>query len=379
MPQDILPGLLTALHFYFHHLSEHQKAKVFNHYSFAIKYDSGIKDVLSACHQCSSMRYLPREMFEQSSTPSSTAPGQQFASDVIRRNGQKLFAIWDVHSSFTSDMIILDEFAGSLRSTILLTTSMLRTPSSIVRVDNASGFQSLREDRSLASHGITLDFGRVKNVNKNPVPEKGNQELEIELLRQDPSGAPVSALQLDKAVCSLNSRIRKQGLSAKEILFCRDQLTCKQLDIDDKQLCALHESIHGQNHFSSAKSKAWGRSKAKSANISLGYLVHIKSEGSKFRARDQYIVTDISDRFAILQKLNGSSFISRQYQVPLSDIFPVMEIKPSNLLANDSHPDEPPDHSDSDDNYCQEEILQFLLIVIRIWRTLSLGPNQKLL
>ena len=151
------------------------------------------------------------------------------------------------------------------------------------------------------------------------------------------------------------------------------------MDIDDKQLCALHESIRGQNHFSSAKSKARGRSKAKSANISLGYLVYIKSEGSKFRARDQYIVTDISDRFAILQKLNGSSFISRQYQVPLSNIFPVMEIKPCNPLVNDSHPDEPPDHSDSDDNYCQEEILQFLLIVIRIWRTLSLGPNQKLL
>ena len=146
-------------------------------------------------------------MFKQSSTPSPTAPGQQFASDVICHNGQKLFSIQDVHSSCTSAMIIPDESAGSLRSAILLTTSMLHTSSSIVRVANASGFQSLGEDRSLASHDITLDFCRVKNVNKNPVAEKGNQELEIELLRQDPSGAPVPALQLDKAVCSLNSRI----------------------------------------------------------------------------------------------------------------------------------------------------------------------------
>ena len=157
-------------------------AKVFNCYFFAVKYDSGIKDVLSACHQCNSMRYLPREMSEQPSTPSPTAPGQLFASDLIRRNGQKLFVIWDLHS-FTLAMIIPDESAGSLRSAILLTTSMLHTPSSIARVDNASGFQSLREDRSLASHGITLDLSHVKNVNKNTVAEKGNQELEIELIK----------------------------------------------------------------------------------------------------------------------------------------------------------------------------------------------------
>ena len=160
---------------------------------------------------------------------------------------------------------------------------MLRTPSLIVRVDNASGFQSLREDMSLASHGIILDFCRVKNVNKNPVAEKGNQELEIELLAQD----PVSAfIQLDKAVCFLSSRICNRGLPAKEILFCHDQLTCKQLDIDDEQLCALQENIPCQNHFSSAKSEAWGGPKAKSANISLCDPVYIKSEGSKFRAHD---------------------------------------------------------------------------------------------
>ena len=207
----------------------------------------------------SSMQFyemFTEEMFEQSLTSSPTASGQQFASDVICRNGQKLFAIRDVHSSFTSAMIIPEESAGSLRSAIVLATSMLYTSSSIVRVDNDSGFQSLREDNSLAFNGVTLDFGIVKKVNKNPVAKKDNQELEIELLRQDPSGASVSALLFDKAVCSLNSSIRSQGLSEKEILCFRDQLTCKQLDSDDKQLCDLQESIRGQNHFSSAKSKA---------------------------------------------------------------------------------------------------------------------------
>ena len=45
--------------------------------------------------------------------------------------------------------------------------------------------------------------------------------------------------------------------------------------------------------------------------------------------------------------------MSRQYQAPLSNIFPVMEIKSNNPLINDNHPDQPSDHSNSDDNYCQ--------------------------
>ena len=65
------------------------------------------------------------------------------------------------------------------------------------------------------------------------------------------------------------------------------------------------------------------------------------------------IVTDIIDRFEIMQNSDVSSFMSCKYQFLLSNIFPVMEIKPSNPLVNNSHPDEPLDHSDSDDNCWQ--------------------------
>ena len=70
-----------------------------------------------------------------------------------------------------------------------------------IRLDNAPGL---------------LDFGKVKNVNRNPVAEKCNQELEKELLKMDPSGSPVTPLTLSTATNTLNSRIRQQGLSAKE-------------------------------------------------------------------------------------------------------------------------------------------------------------------
>ena len=72
-----------------------------------------------------------------------------------------------------------------------------------MRVDNALGFNSLRNDQQLCAHGISLDFGRTKNVNKNPVGEKANSELEIELLKIDPTGAPVSNVTLQNAVHAL--------------------------------------------------------------------------------------------------------------------------------------------------------------------------------
>ncbi len=103
----------------------------------------------------------------------------------------------------------------------------------MIRVDTAPGFVSLKNNSELSAHGITLDYGRIKNINKNPVAERCNQELELELLHIDPSGAPVSAVVLQDAVHNLNLRVRNRGLSAREILFCRDQVTSARLDIND--------------------------------------------------------------------------------------------------------------------------------------------------
>ena len=107
-----------------------------------------------------------------------------------------------------------------------------------MRIDNAPGFLPLKGDTILFSHGITLDFGRVKNVNKNPVAERTNQELECELLRIDPSGAAVSLRTLQQALKNLNTRIRNRGLSAQEVLFCRNQATGKQLTFQDEATAA---------------------------------------------------------------------------------------------------------------------------------------------
>ena len=86
-----------------------------------------------------------------------------------------------------------------------------------VHVDPAPGFCALAGDPILLSHGITLEIGRVKNPNKNPVAERAIEELGLELLNLSPKGAPVSNVTLAQATANMNSCIWRDGLSASGV------------------------------------------------------------------------------------------------------------------------------------------------------------------
>ena len=129
----------------------------------------------------------------------------------MRRNRQKIIVTRDVHSSFTGASILTDETGNSLRNGHLITLSNIRAPTCSTQVDNAPGFTSLLDDPILTKHGINIDFGRVKNKNANAVIDKGIQELEREMLQVDPNGGPLTAVQLQLVVETLNTRIRNRG------------------------------------------------------------------------------------------------------------------------------------------------------------------------
>ena len=76
-------------------------------------------------------------------------------------------------------------------------------PPAVISVDPAPGFMALRNDETLKSLRLSLEIGRVKNSNKNPVVEKAILEPEEELLKQEPKGGPVSQLGLVIAVARL--------------------------------------------------------------------------------------------------------------------------------------------------------------------------------
>ena len=110
----------------------------------------------------------------------------------------------------------------------------MHPPAAVVHTDPAPGFKSLIIDKLLEHHNIQIELGRVKNKNKNPIADKCVQKLENELLGQEPGGGPITSLQLSVATAQLNSRLRSQDLSSRELWTQRDQFTQNQLPLNDQ-------------------------------------------------------------------------------------------------------------------------------------------------
>ena len=355
VPAAILPGLLTSLHLRFDHATQSQLTQLFNRHFFAIRSAPGIASTVKSCEHCNSIKKMPRELLEQSASPSASKPGEVFYADVLRRSRQHILVTRDVHSSYTTSSIIPDETSESLRNGLVINTCNIRASSSAVYVDTAPGFRSLKDDALLKKYGMTIELGREKNKNAISVADKGIQELEREMLNIDPSGGPLSEVQLQLVVETLNTRIRNRGLSSREILFQRDQHTNNQLFLDDDTLAKQQSAIREKNHHSSALSKAQGNPPAKLQNFEVGCLVFVKNEGSKNQARDRYIITKIEGSRATLQKL-GTQFMSRRYLVPMSQLYTASgqsaedHSNNAQIASDSSDSDYNPESSDDADN-----------------------------
>jgi hypothetical protein len=360
VPRSVLPGLLTALHLQLDHPVKSQLVKVFHRYFYALDADNNIQSVTSACSQCAALARLPQEVVEYSSSPPPTGPGSMFACDVLRRAKQKIFLVRDTFSSFTKAKLIPDESKNTLRDALIeLTADLKASTGAVVRADGATAMQSLISDTVLARHGISIEVGRLKNINKNPIAEKCIQELENEMLRKHPTASPISPPQLAVVVNILNSRIRHRGLSAKEILFQRDNETLTQLNFSDKHLAKQQHEKRLQNHLPSALSKAPKGIPAGKAMVKPGDLVYVKVDGSKHSARDRYIVSSCTPDFVHIQKLIGSQFRSKEYKVKRTEIYPVPYHGPPPLTAHqDSHLDVSSSSDDDADQGDKSAIIQ---------------------
>ena len=87
-------------------------------------------------------------------------------------------------------------------------------PTTVVRVDPAPGFKSLVDDQTLLHHGITIEMGRKKNPNKNPVAERAVQEFEEQLAKLF-NNRILTPLEVILICNSVNEKIRYPGLSSK--------------------------------------------------------------------------------------------------------------------------------------------------------------------
>ena len=195
-------------------------------------------------------------------------------------------------------------------------------------------------------------MGNVKNINKNPVAERAIEELGLECLHLYPEGGSLSKVTLALATANLNSRIRQSGLSARELWTQRDQLTCEQLPIQDRQIILQQHMARTHNHLFSAKSKANGQTQNAGHNIKVGDLVFLYADRDKTRARDKYIVTSVSGTQCQIRKFTKTQFRSKVYDVKIGDCYPVIsnalaQSPPGPIRGLDLH-DIPESDSDSD-------------------------------
>jgi len=219
-------------------------------------------------------------------------------------------------------------------------------PKAVVRVDPAAGFVALRNDSTLAQHGIQLEFGRTKNPNKNPVAERAIQELEDELLRDTHGGATITAMKLAVVTARLNSRIRSRGLSSREMWTQRSQFTNEQLPMSDLDLIESQHRAREINHRHSERSKSHGVPISPDHQIQPGDLVYLLADKSKLHARERYLVTSTDEQWCVIKKFNGPQLRNTSYKVKCSECMVI----PSTTIKR------PPSHRQDGD--CIEEVAE---------------------
>ena len=271
---------------------------------------------------CSNPQLFNR--IDQSTSSPPDAIGRSFAADVIKRSRQLIFVLRETVTSYTSSVSLEDERHQTSRDAIVKLCLELRPMDglpAVIHTDPARGFKVLVNDPLLKKHRITIELGQAKNPNKNPVTERAVQELETELLRQEPLGGAVSPFTLAVATSALNSRIRSHGSSSREMWTQRDQFSNQQLPLADDHLIALQHEQRLSNHPHSERSKAPLHSRRPTPVIDVGGLVYLHSDRNKSRARDRYLVVAIDPPFCDIKKFIGSQLRSSSYHVKLTECF----------------------------------------------------------
>ena len=326
VPRSVIDGLLASLHIKLDHPLTNQMKLVAHRYFYALDMDAAIERVSSTCHICHSLASFTHAKESQTCSDPPDGVGIQFAADVIRRERQYIFVLRETVTSYTWSSIIPNEQASSLRDALLLLCIPIRPmdgPQTVVRVDPAPGFVSLKEDAKLASYGIVLDVGRVKNKNKNPIAERAVQEMENELLKQDPTGGSVDHICLASATSRLNARIRSRGMSSREMLLQRDQFSNQQIPVCDRELIIKQHEAKLKNHPHSEKSKAPLRQYRTEPVLDVGDLVYLFNDKDKSKARDRYIVVSTDNDWLYIRKFTGKQLRNASYKVKRTECYKV--------------------------------------------------------
>ena len=337
VPANFYPGLVQALHIKLNHPSKSQLLRLMSRHFYCAGQARIIEEITSACTLCASLRELPKELFSQSTTLNPVF-GATFSADVIKKDGQLVFLCREKLSQFTFTKIISDETADSLRDAIVAAViDLIPETGTMVQVDCAPGLQTLAAEAKLDGSilkklGITIDLGRVHNVNKNPVAENAIKEFHKERLKLNPAGGRISEIERSVITKNMNSRVRERGLTPKEMAFNRDQVTNEVKPTNDDELCRLQVQFRTDRHPN--KNDVLN----KNISISVGDNVFLKADKSKLRGREAYKVTKLfqknEEEWATILKCENK-FMSKEYLVKTSEIFKIPGNEISPVMENE--------------------------------------------
>ena len=299
IPEDVSRGLLHGLHINLNHPTSYQLQMAIDTRFFLLDRDKKIKDVWDNCTLCQSVAKIPVEIHTYQPNQMPDHPGKSFTVDILRTSKRYIMVSMENFSGFLTTAFLASEKADTLLEGLIQTISPFKasTPSLVtIRTDKAPGFNALKnKPNELKDLGIDLDLGEPKNKNSTALVDRKMQELETEIKKLSPNQNFVSVKLLAKATSAVNEKIRNQGLSSKEILFSRDQYSHANLPLEDKSISENVMRERTTNNAYSAKSKAQVQKSASSANAKKGKTVFLKNDGSKLKARDLYLVTDVDD------------------------------------------------------------------------------------
>ena len=376
VPRTVLDGLLTALHIKLDHPSRHQLQMVVQRHFFALDMNNAITRVSTSCHTCASLQKFPSSLVSQSSDDSPEVFGISFAADVIKRCHQLILLLRECSTSYTRSYLIPDEKHDSLRDALtrlIVDLHPLNGPRAVIRVDPAPSFVSLHNHDGLKHLNVSLEIGRIKNKNKNPVAEKAVQELEEELLRQEPGGGSVSETGHAIATARLNSRLRHQGVSSRQLWTQRNQFTNDQLPLSDHKYILSQHKHRTDNHPYSEKAKNNRGLVPSNSPLQVGELVYLVSDRDKSRARDRYLVTSTNGIWCYIKKFTGSQLRAISYKVKLSECYAVPSPTPS-TNHTDHHDDDREHNSSKQTNPYQEQPRPIPLDLVRPYDTACTKP-----
>ena len=312
VPPAIFPGIVNTLHVRLQHPSKGQLKSLISRYFYSPGWRNIVDSVTDYCHQCSGVKVLPKVLIDDTSTPPQCF-GTNFAADVLERETQKILILREGVTQFTRATFISDQKKDTLRQAILsLLLDILPDTGTEVRLDAAVAFQSLEiesltSDTLLNKLGIRLVIGRTLNKNKNPIAENAVKELQKEILRHKQSPGQISPTDLNIILKNINSRVRANGLSSKEMMFRRDILSNKPLNTDDSNLVSERATARDKSSKASQKHKAKSKKPTPDQTFHVGDLVLLREGSSKTKPRETYIIENLPQlpsKFILIRKLS---------------------------------------------------------------------------